>query len=261
MPERPAFDPRIPHPARVWACLIDEGGEYYESDREAAEEYKKSFPGIVAFARASRGFYSRALNYLLELQHDQFIDLGCGLPTRDNTHQRVQRVRPAGRVLYADVDPVVGLKRDALSSSTAEGSTDYAHVDMRDTDQVLAHAKTVLNLNRPVALLLSDCMGHLDYEEALEIVGRLTDALPSGSHLMLSHASDLDEVQRVAQEQYNAIPGGIPYHLRSVEKIAGLFDFDHLEMEPPGLMPWADWRPDETTNSVRTGYGAVARIR
>lgn len=258
MPDRPDFDPATPHPSRVWACLINQGGHFLESDRQAAEAYKQLFPGITDFAAASYGFYARALRYLVELRHDQFIDLGCGLPTRDNTHQRVQRIIPSARVMYADIDPLVGTHVDSLLSSTPEGRTAYVEVDMRDTDQVLQSAAAILDLKRPVALVFSDCLGHLDYADARGAVRRLTDALPSGSHVMLSHASDLDKVQQVAQEQYNAIPGGIPYHLRSVEKITAFFD--GLDVEPPGLVPWADWRPDETTNDVRTGFGAVARI-
>jgi ubiquinone/menaquinone biosynthesis C-methylase UbiE len=52
----------------------------------------------------------------------QFLDIGTGLPTADNTHEVAQRVTPESRVVYVDNDPVVLAHARALLTST-KGTT------------------------------------------------------------------------------------------------------------------------------------------
>ncbi|MFE4533664.1 SAM-dependent methyltransferase [Streptomyces scopuliridis] len=254
------IDTSVPHSARIWNYWLG-GKDHFAADQEAGDAYREVFPLIEAFARESRGFLRRSVTYLAaEAGMTQFLDLGAGLPTVNNTHEVAQRIAPGARVVYVDHDPLVLLHVHALLTSTAEGATAYIEADMRDTDAVLDGAAETLDMSRPVALVISDVLGHIvDFDEALALVKRLVDRLPSGSYLALSHAAAADEGHAAAQETYNA-SGAVPYILRTPEQIARFFD--GLELVEPGVVSWPHWHPDATTTSAaeRGGWGGVARI-
>ncbi|PVE11936.1 SAM-dependent methyltransferase [Streptomyces scopuliridis] len=254
------IDTSVPHSARIWNYWLG-GKDHFAADQEAGDAYREVFPLIETFARESRGFLRRSVTYLAaEAGMTQFLDLGAGLPTVNNTHEVAQRIAPGARVVYVDHDPLVLLHVHALLTSTAEGATAYIEADMRDTDAVLDGAAETLDMSRPVALVISDVLGHIvDFDEALALVKRLVDRLPSGSCLALSHAAAADEGHAAAQETYNA-SGAVPYILRTSEQIARFFD--GLELVEPGVVSWPHWHPDATTTSVaeRGGWGGVARI-
>ncbi|CAJ62558.1 MULTISPECIES: SAM-dependent methyltransferase [Frankia] len=68
--------------------------------------YLKVLPGIAELARASRGFLARSVTWLAaEAGIRQFLDVGTGLPTADNTHEVAQRATPDSRIVYVDNDP------------------------------------------------------------------------------------------------------------------------------------------------------------
>ncbi|MEV1007396.1 SAM-dependent methyltransferase [Streptomyces sp. NPDC049881] len=236
------IDQSVPHSARIWNYWLG-GTDNYEVDRAAGDAYCRSFPGIVDIARASRAFLARSIRYLTQdAGLRQFLDVGTGLPTVDNTHQIAQRVAPESRVVYVDNDPLVLLHAHALLSSTSEGVTRYIEADLQEPEDILAHAAGTLDLDRPVGLILSGILGHVaTYGEARDIVRRLMAGLPSGSHLSLNEGTDTDPVYVRAQGEYNA-SGAIPYRLRPMDEIAGFFD--GLELVPPGVVQVPRWRPD-----------------
>ncbi|MGK5532232.1 SAM-dependent methyltransferase [Streptomyces sp. URMC 129] len=236
------IDTSVPHSARIWNYWLG-GTDNYEVDRAAGDRYGETFPGITGIARASRAFLARSLRYLVaEAGMRQFLDVGTGLPTADNTHQLAQRVAPESRVVYVDNDPLVLLHAHALLTSTPEGVTDYLEADLREPEDILARAGRTLDLARPVALILSGILGHVaDYAEARSLVRRLMAGLPSGSYLSLNEGSDTDEAFRRAQRAYNE-SGAVPYHLRTPDQIGGFFD--GLDLVPPGVVPVTRWRPD-----------------
>ena len=258
--DRPAIDTSVPHSARIWNYWLG-GKNYYEVDRIAGDEYRETFPGIVDMARASRGFLVRAVTHLAgEAGVRQFLDIGTGLPTADNTHEVAQRVVPEARIVYVDNDPLVLAHARALLTSTPEGVTQYIDADVRRPDAILAQAAQTLDLDEPVALMLMGILGHIpDYAEARSIVERLLEALPSGSHLVLYDGTDTDEALAKAQQNYDE-GGSEPYRLRSPEQIAGFFD--GLELLDPGVVSTSRWRPEETSAGlpaeVKT-YGGVGR--
>jgi hypothetical protein len=134
------IDTTVPHSARIWNYWLG-GKDNYAVDREAGDQYVKIYPGIVDIARAGRAFLARAVRYLtLEAGIRQFLDVGTGLPTVDNTHELAQRAAPASRIVYVDNDPLVLAHARALLTSTPEGVTDYIDADMRDPGAVLARA-------------------------------------------------------------------------------------------------------------------------
>ena len=127
--EPPSFDTTIAHPARVYDYLLG-GKDNYEADRDAARLALAAMPSIGAAARADRAFLRRAVEYLAgEAGIRQFLDIGTGLPTADNTHEVAQGVAPDSRIVYVDYDPIVLAHSRALLDSTAEGATAYIEAD------------------------------------------------------------------------------------------------------------------------------------
>ncbi|NUR93291.1 MAG: SAM-dependent methyltransferase [Nonomuraea sp.] len=259
MAENRPIDTSVPHSARIWNYWLG-GKDNYEVDRIAGEEFLKIFPGMREGARASRGFLTRTIAWLTrEAGIRQFLDVGTGLPTADNTHEIAQGIAPESRVVYVDNDPLVLAHARALLAGTPEGATDYIDADVRDPDTILAAAAKTLDFDRPIALNLSGIMGHVvDYGQARAIVGRLLGALPSGSYLALNDGSNvLSKANQDAHDNYND-SGALPYLQRSPEEILGFFE--GLELVEPGLVSVSRWRPEGSgTPAEVDGYGAVGR--
>jgi hypothetical protein len=254
------IDTSVPHSARIWNYWLG-GKDNYAVDGQAGDAYTAVFPGIVTIARSSRAFLRRTITYLVrEAGIRQFLDVGTGLPTADNTHEVAQRLAPEARIVYVDNDPMVLAHARALLYSTPEGATAYVDSDVRDPDHILAAAAETLDLSRPTALILSNILGHIaDHEQARSIVARLMGALPAGSHLVVNDGSlGVDPVFEQAQDAYNA-SGALPYNLRTVEEITSFFD--GLELLEPGVVPVTCWRPDAGDPAPETvaEHGGLAR--
>ncbi|MFF1442244.1 SAM-dependent methyltransferase [Streptomyces sp. NPDC058295] len=254
------IDTSKPHSARFWNYFVG-GKDNYEVDREIGDHIKEIFPGLVDVAVASRHFLGRAVRHLAEERGiRQFLDVGTGLPTADNTHQVAQSVAPDARIVYVDNDPVVLAHAHALLTSTAEGRTAYLDADLYDPEAVLEAAAGTLDLSRPVALMILNTLGHVgDYAQARDLVRRLMAGLPSGSHLVISDSTATSEGMIAASEAYNA-SGAVPYHVRAVEEIGGLFD--GLELVEPGIVQVTKWRahPDDSANFTAVdAYCGVGR--
>jgi hypothetical protein len=259
-PDRsPKIDSTVPHSARIWNYWLG-GKDNYPVDAEAGDEFAKVFPGIVDAARGSRYFLARAVRHLTgQVGIRQFLDVGTGLPTVDNTHEIAQSVAPDSHIVYVDNDPLVLAHAHALLTSTPEGATDYIDADVREPDVILEEASRTLDFSRPVGLMMLGIMGHIaDDELAQSLVRRLLEALPPGSHLTLSDGTDVSAARQAAHEKYNS-SGAVPYHLRSPEELGHFFD--SLELLEPGLVPVTQWRPEHTPFPVTpvTTYGGVGR--
>ncbi|MFI0412392.1 SAM-dependent methyltransferase [Actinomadura sp. 3N508] len=236
------IDYSVPHSARIWNYWLG-GKDNFAIDQQAGDHYAALFPGIFDLAQAERAFLGRAIRYLVsEAGIRQFLDVGTGLPTEDNTHQVAQTLAPDSRVVYVDNDPLVLAHANALLISTPEGATDYIDADMRDPDRILAQATGLLDFNQPVALLFMGVLGHItDHDEARSIVSRLMDALPPGSYLALNDGANTNEAFNRAQQSYDDT-GAVPYRLRSSQQITQFFD--GLHVIEPGIVPIPLWRPD-----------------
>jgi hypothetical protein len=255
----PQIDTSVPQSARIWNYWLG-GKDNFPVDRAAGDQFREAFPGIVDVARASRAFLARAVRYLAgEAGVRQFLDIGTGLPTADNTHQVAQAVAPDARIVYVDNDPLVLVHARALLTSTPQGATSYVEADLRDPDKILKAAADTLDLTRPTALMLMGIMGHItDDQEARSVVRRLLAGLPPGSQLALCDGTDTDPAGVEAQERYNQ-SGAVPYRLRSPDQIAGFFE--GLELVEPGVMSCPRWRPDpaEGPPAEVAAHGGVGR--
>jgi O-methyltransferase involved in polyketide biosynthesis len=201
-------------------------------------------PIIVVQARADRAFLGRAVRYLAGQEGiRQFLDIGTGLPTADNTHQVAQRTAPDARIVYVDNDAVVLAHARALLTSSPDGVCDYIDADLREPEKILAEAARTLDFTQPVALLLLGVLHHIsDTDQAYSIVRRLTAALVPGSFLVINHSTSA--VSGAAMEEavahWNRV-GTPPMTLRTPQQI-GRF-FDGLELLEPGVVSCSRWRP------------------
>ncbi|MFE4815677.1 SAM-dependent methyltransferase [Streptomyces sp. NPDC056704] len=251
-----------PHTARIWNYWLG-GGDYYEVDRAAGERIRQLHPGIGDYARADRLFLGRAVRHLVtECGIRQFLDIGTGLPTADNTHEVAQRLAPDARIVYVDNDPLVLAHARALLTSTPEGRTDHLDEDLRNVDAILERAARTLDLSEPVGLMLLGVVIFIDDDaEAYDIVRRLLERLPSGSHLVLSHTitspamSDVD----AAVSYWNQ--HGTPCITQRTPEAVARF-FDGLDLLEPGVVSCSRWRPQPTDGDESAEvamFGGVGR--
>ncbi|MFI8004995.1 SAM-dependent methyltransferase [Streptomyces sp. NPDC086010] len=246
------------HSARVWNYLLG-GKDNYPADAEAGEMIIEAFPDIAGIARDQRAFLARAVRHLTgDAGVRQFLDIGTGLPTANNTHEVAQWMAPESRVVYVDNDPLVLTHARALLTSTPEGACAYVDADVRDTALVLREAARTLDLGRPVGLTLLGIMGQLpDEEDPWGLVGRLMAALPSGSHLVLADGTGTSDTMTRAIEAYNARSAS-SYHLRSPARIAEFFH--GLELVEPGVVRTSRWRPDPVSGADPPSSHAVCGV-
>jgi hypothetical protein len=238
----PQLDTSEAHSARVWNYLLG-GKDNFAADRQVGDMVLQMFPGIAHIARVQRRFLSRAVRYLAgEAGIRQFLDIGTGLPTADNTHQLAQQIAPGSRIVYVDNDPLVLVHAEALLTSAPGGVTSYVEADVRDPDTILRDAARTLDFSQPVALMMLGIMGQIDdADQPGSIVAWLLDALPPGSYLALSDGTDTNPELNQAIAVYNQNSAS-SYHLRSPNRIAGYFT--GLDLVPPGVVTTSRWRPD-----------------
>ncbi|WP_055585841.1 SAM-dependent methyltransferase [Streptacidiphilus griseoplanus] len=245
--ERTAHELRtdVPHPARMYDYYLG-GKDNFPADRAAAEAVIRAYPPSRATARANRDFLGRAVRFAAQdLGIRQFLDVGTGIPTQGNTNAVAHEVASDARVLYVDNDPIVLTHARALLAHGDEGQrTQVVLGDLRDPASVLAEAGKILDLGRPVALMLVAILHFLrDEEKPAGIVRELVSALPSGSALVLSHATaDFASEQAVAEGRQVYDRATAPFVPRDGADV--LEFFTGLEWVEPGLVQAPFWRPD-----------------
>lgn len=260
-PDEDALKSHIPHSARVWNHLLG-GKDNFEADRRAAEHSISLKPDMVEQARADRAFLGRAVRYLAGPGGiRQFLDIGTGLPTAENTHQVAQRVAPECRIVYVDHDPLVLAHARALLTSSPQGECHYIDADLHEPEKVIAEAGTLLDLTRPVAVMLVGILHHVEGAEASHaIVRRLMEAMPSGSRLVINHPTSVVHGERSERSArgWNESGGRPTVTLRGPDEIAAYFD--GLEIEEPGVVSCSRWRPvPEIREPLVDAFCGVAR--
>ncbi len=252
------LDTSVAHPARVYDYWLG-GKDNFAADREAAEQVIAANPDVVPGVRANRAFLGRAVRYLAgDAGVRQFLDIGTGLPTADNTHEVAQQVAPACRIVYVDNDPIVLTHARALLASTPEGATAYVDADVRDTGTVLEGAAATLDLRKPVAVMLLMILQYVpDPEDPWGIVARLLEAVPSGSYLVVSDtAADINsEAVAESARRYNQRLGSVRQTRRTRAEFARFFA--GLDLVEPGVVPLPQWRALASPSQRIPAYAAV----
>ncbi|MEU4420520.1 SAM-dependent methyltransferase [Actinoplanes sp. NPDC024001] len=249
-------EPTVPHTARIWNFLLG-GKDNYAVDRAVAEQVLAGQPTLAENARLSRAYLTRVVRYLAgEAGIRQFLDIGAGLPTADNTHEVAQSVAPDSRIVYVDNDPLVLTQGRALLTSHPDGAAVYLDGSLYDLAPVLREAAGTLDFARPVAVLFMGVLGHVEDDAvANDLVRTVVDAVPPGSYLAVCDSTDntpeVVEAARIWNES-----AALPYHLRSPARLARFFE--GLELVDPGLVPVTRWRPDAVLPEIDQ-YGAVGR--
>jgi len=234
------IDTTVPSVARVYDAILG-GKDNFAVDRAVAEEAMRVMGDGGNGARLNRAALGRAVRFMAGVGVAQFLDLGSGLPTAQNTHQIAQAVNPAARVVYVDNDPSVIAYGQALLGR--DNSTVVALADIREPHQLLGLPEVAgfLDFSKPVGLILNAVIHHLlDEEDPNGIVDAYKMALASGSCMQLTHFCDESpEARRNADVLRKALGRG---QVRTRAQIMAFFD--GLELVPPGLvfLPW--WRPD-----------------
>jgi S-adenosyl methyltransferase len=258
-------DTTVPVSARIWNYWLG-GKDYYQVDKEAGDQFLALYPDIANLARAVRLFISRTVTYLArDAGVRQFLDIGTGLPTEDNTHQVAQRIAPDARVIYVDNDPLVLAHAGALLTGSLPGTTDYIDADLNDPGEIISIAQRKLDFSQPVAIMIMGVLGHVgdpaenDDAFAHSVVARLKEALPRGGYLAIGESADTQAANNEAIRTYNET-GAAPYRLRSVRQIKRFFDgFDPVA---PGIVPIQEWRPDALSAALPQdihSWGGIAR--
>ncbi|TDC95717.1 SAM-dependent methyltransferase [Actinomadura sp. 7K507] len=264
----PGVDVTVPSPARMYDYFLG-GTENYEVDRKAAEVVREKMPEVEDAAWANRGFLQRSVRWLAEQGVRQFIDIGAGLPTKNNTHEAAQAVAPDARVLYADNDPLVTVHANVLLEGTS--GTAFVTADFRDVEGLLGHPDTVatIDFTEPVALL-AVAMTHFvpDEDDPWGLLQRYMDRLVPGSYLVLSAITgdrQADGAVGTIRTVYSKSSAGVNMRTRTeIERY-----FAGLEIVPPyaGAAPRlgyaGDWGADDIdaadSDGSRWSYCAVAK--
>jgi len=236
----PEIDPTVPSVARVYDAILG-GKDNFAVDRAVADEAMRTMADGGNGARLNRAALGRAVRYMADRGVSQFLDLGSGLPTAQNTHQIAQAVNPEARVVYVDNDPSVSVHGQALL--TGDDSTMVVLADVRSPDELLALPAVAgfLDFGQPIGLILNAVIHHLlDEEDPNGIVARYVGALAPGSYLQLTHFCDESAEARANSEVLTRSLGR--GQVRSRPEIVGFFD--GLELVAPGVVFLPYWRPD-----------------
>ena len=259
--ELPRIDTSVAHIARVYDYWLG-GRDNFAVDREVGDKVLEIHPETALSVRANRAFLARSVRYLAAGEGiRQFLDVGTGLPSANNTHEVAQAVAPESKVVYVDNDPIVLAHARALLTSSPEGATGYLDADINDPDGILAGAAQLLDFTKPVGVMLVAVLHMLRDEDAPQaIVDRFMAAVPPGSFLVISHlASDVErdtmaEMGRRLNESMTQ-----QFTMRTRAQVAGFFD--GLTLAEPGVVLTHEWRPGSGDEAGNQGvlWAGVAR--
>jgi len=257
--ELPGFDTSVANAARMWNYWIG-GKDNYRADRDAGDQVLAAMPALPLVARLLRRFLITSVHELAAAGVRQFLDIGTGLPTADNTHDVAQRAAPESRIVYVDHDPVVMSHARALLTSSAQGTTDYIQADLRDWATISAGAQRTLDFARPVAVFLIAVLHFIgDAEDPHRLIAEMMTDLAPGSYLVIAHAaSDIEAATAAAMARsYNAT-SSLTITPRDRATVARFFD--GMTMIGQGLIPLDQWHGPGPATTAGTGLSCYCGI-
>ena len=247
--DRPSWAPdgvdiNQPSSSRIYDYLLG-GSHNFAADRAVAEQIVALEPRTTQIVHANRAFLRRAVSMVAGAGVEQFLDIGSGVPTVGNVHEIAQKINPAARVVYVDLDPVaVAHARAILADNDRAGAI---QADLRQPDTILGDptVRELLDFSRPVGVLMVSMLHFIpDADDPHALIANVRDAVTAGSHLVISHLTwptQASAGMSQAREEYTRAVSAL--RMRSPEEIAELFD--GLMMVPPGLVNLVDWRPEQ----------------
>jgi S-adenosyl methyltransferase len=257
------FDTSVAHVARVYNYWLG-GKDHFAADRESGDEAIRAYPDMYSSVRANRAFLKRTVRYLTaQVGVRQFLDIGTGLPSADNTHEVAQAIAPESRIVYVDNDPIVLSHARALLTSGPEGATGYLDADARDTGKILTEAARLLDFRQPVAVMLVAILQLIgDQDDPYQLVAQLMEAVPPGSYLVISHVpSDMQRQAAGVAEAASRLSQLMTQRVTPRSQAQVTRFFDGLDLIDPGVVPIQQWHPDsEVDAAARAGmWGGVGR--
>jgi hypothetical protein len=232
----PGVDPTMATTARLYDYFLG-GTNNFPVDREVGEQIKAEVPYAVDAVLSNRGFHGRAAVWMARHGIRQFIDLGSGLPTQNNTHETVHRVTPDARVAYVDIDPMVAAHSDRLLAD--DGTTVMITADLREPEVVLGHPdlRRLIDLAEPVGLLSTDVLHFIaDDDDPWGVLRQYIAGTVPGSYVAISHAVGDVLPAREVQQQFDEVKetlakADVPFYGRPRAEVERFFD--RLELVPP----------------------------
>jgi hypothetical protein len=230
------FDTSKPNVARVYDYLLG-GKDNFAADRQAAQRLIDALPNAATVAKANRSFLASAVRHVASEGMTQYLDVGAGLPTSPSVHECAREFVPGARVAYVDSDPVAVTHAQALLA-TGDGVV-AVEGDAREPEAILADPglAKVIDMTKPVCLLLVSMLHFFTAAEADMIVGAFTERMVPGSYLIISQG-DSDSAGPSDRVQ-NAYGRDITLTGRPAAEIAAYFD--GFDLVPPGLVPVGEW--------------------
>jgi hypothetical protein len=220
------------------------GGEHnFAIDRETLAAFTAINPQVRTLARANRAFLGRAVRFLIDTGIRQFIDLGSGIPTQGNVHEVAQAAAPGARVVYVDNDPVAVAHSASLLADNPDA--DIVDADIRQPNDVLTspQLRKLIDFEQPVAVLITILHFVTSGKDPAGIVAAFRDALPEGSWLALTHATNQDRPNTAAAVgQLYRSRASSPITARSHDEILAFYE--GFDLVRPGLVHVPLWRPD-----------------
>jgi S-adenosyl methyltransferase len=265
----PGVDLTVPNVARIYDYIL--GGKiHFQADRDVADQMRALMPEVADAAWANRGFLQRAVRWMADTGGiRQFLDIGAGLPTQNNTHDAAQKIAPSARVAYVDHDPLV--RRHAEQLLAGVKGTKVITGDLRDPDALLRDPELneLIDFTQPVGLVLVAVLHFIgDDLDPWGLVARYMSAFAPGSYLALSHVSADRKPARVVQTIDDLYSRATERpHMRSRAEVERFFG--GLELVPPyaGAKPsvtysgeWGAEDPQAAdSDGSRWSYCGVAR--
>ena len=238
------IDRTIPHSARMWNYWLG-GKDNYQVDRDAAEAMLAIYPAYGIKARTCRYFLFRAVRFLtVEEGVRQFLDIGTGLPTAENTHEVAQQFAPESRIVYVDNDPLVlAHARSLLTSSRGGRHPLHRRRSARTRPDPRRGARGRWTSRRRSRCCCSACSATSPTTtRPSPSSGGSSTPCRSGSYLVHCDGTTTDDVLRQGlgglQGDRSAFPTSRARTSRSSRYFAG------LEMIEPGVVPIHQWRPE-----------------
>ncbi|GLW76141.1 hypothetical protein Aglo01_06230 [Actinokineospora globicatena] len=258
------IDLERPSAARLYDYLLG-GAHNFAHDRELAERFIKAQPNAREIARHNRSFLRRSVLMLVERGVRQFLDLGSGIPTVGNVHEIAQTADPTSRVVYVDYEEVAYAHSTLMLADNPLAT--IVQADLTRPQDILDAPQTreLLDFDQPIGLLMAGVFHFVPPEkDPAALVARYRDAIAPGSYLAFSQftrdlmPAEMDRVVEVMKSSRD------PMYPRSLAEITALFA--GFDLEEPGVVPTALWRPDlgfdDGGDPNRAGiYAGVGRKR